>query len=470
MDTIILRFRDTEKDIDTINEHRNIIDSKGYTWWGWWKKSSESVDEEIFRALEEKISTGVINKIGLFDRTTNRFFCAQVSGIIYNIELKINSPQKEATPSYYNDIRLHCWFQLCNILTITEEDFIRRFSSIPTQGSTLFSLPQKTEIFNERRHIVNGNILHLSDIHFGVDFGFPLISSSSSGLNLIDAIKNYFQYKNKIKIGLIVVSGDLSSRGDMGILQGPAIEFLRSLCEVFQINNTQVIIVPGNHDIPLKDASFHDYNHENSFRLFLKEFYGETKEINGYEKFITEDGLKIDILRLNSARLRNKEESNFGYVGWDDYRYLIEENSNEPEAIKVAVLHHHLIPVPTEERLKPDYPYGSISVTLDAGKVIDGLHFYGFDIVLHGHQHLPGLNKISRGRVDAGKIDLENSLYMSGAGSAGAKVDRLSDQLRDNSFSILSLSQERINIESIQFNKEREPVTLFSTSIKIKEA
>jgi len=467
MNTIILRFRDTEKEIDTISEHINVVDAKGYVWWGWWKKSEEVINEEAFKTLKNKISKGEINTIGLFDRTTNRFFNAQITDLKYSTHLKIDSPSMDATPDYYNHIKLHGWFQLCSLQPISSDEFIKSYTSIPTSGKTLYVLPYEEKSDTVRILIKNANILHLSDIHFGDDFGFPLTSSMKSGSNLIDTIKKYFDFENKVEIGLVVVSGDITSRANMGVLQGPGSEFLKKLCGVIKINSNQVIIVPGNHDIPLRDANFHDYNHENSFKLFLKEFYGEPKEINGYEKFITKDGLKIDILRINSARLRNKAESNFGYVGWDDYRYLIEENKSDDDAIKIAVLHHHLIPVPNEEPIDSEYPYGSISVTLDAGKVIEGLHHYNFNIVLHGHQHIPGLNKISRGLFNGNSINLDKVLFMSGAGSSGAKVERLTGQLRDNSFSIIALTRDSLKIESVQYNNMREPIKLFDSEIKV---
>ena len=35
--TVILRFRDlvTENNV-TIDRHKDMIDKKGYVWWGWW--------------------------------------------------------------------------------------------------------------------------------------------------------------------------------------------------------------------------------------------------------------------------------------------------------------------------------------------------------------------------------------------------------------------------------------------------
>lgn len=469
MDTIILRFRDTESEFDTIAEHQKKIDLLGYTFWGWWKKSNELINKHIFDELKLKISNQSIRSIGIFDRTTNRFYNAQILDVVFNVDELIMSPEVGATPAYYNNSKFYAWFKLSNIQLISEQEFISKFSEVPTNANTLFILPYSEVEYNERILIDNANILHISDIHLGDDFGFPQTSSCNSGYRLIDIIKKYFDFENKIKIGLIVMSGDITSRANMGILQGPGCDFLKELCKTLNINHNQVIIVPGNHDIPYKDANFHDYNHENSYKLFLKDFYGEQKEINGYDKFITKDGLMIDILRINSARLRNKEESNFGYVGWDDYRYIIEKNKKNENAIRIAVLHHHLIPVPNEEPIDSIYPYGSISATLDAGKVIEGLHHYNFDIVLHGHQHLPGINKISRGVLKAGIVNLNKELFLLGAGSLGAKVERLTGQLRNNSFSILKLSNEKIKIESVQYNKNIDAENYFNCEFKIQE-
>ncbi|HML66721.1 MAG TPA: metallophosphoesterase [Dysgonomonas sp.] len=468
MDTIILRFRDTDRQFDTIKEHQDIIDSIGFTWWGWWKKSSEDSNEEAFKDLKEKIIKGEITQIGLFDRTENRFYIAQILDVLYDLENKIGTPDNNSTPIYYNEIKLHSWFKLCNIKSIDKKLFVERFTEIPTKSETFYALPYSEDVVSERILIKNSNILHLSDIHFGDDFGFPH-TSSIKGKNLLDKLNEYFKFINKIEVGLLVISGDITSRANIGILQGPATEFLNNLCKMLKLEKDHVIIVPGNHDIPIKDANFYNYNHENAYKIFLNNFYGKEKEITGYEKYITPDGNKIDILRINSSRLRDKSEMNFGYVGWDDYRYLIEENTdNDKDTIRIAVLHHHLIPVPSEEPLDPEYPYGSISLTLDAGKVIEGLQYYNFDFVLHGHQHLPGLCKISRGQINNNKINIKKSLFILGAGSAGAKVARLTENLRDNSFSILFLDKEKLAIESVQYNTIREPNLLFESEIKIE--
>ena len=54
--TAILRFRDliTENNVTTAR-HKNMIDKKGYAWWGWWNKENEKLLFEEFYMLKGKI-------------------------------------------------------------------------------------------------------------------------------------------------------------------------------------------------------------------------------------------------------------------------------------------------------------------------------------------------------------------------------------------------------------------------------
>src|SRR5690606_16387934 len=290
---------------------------------------------------------------------------------------------------------------------------------------------------------------------------FPF-KNAPNNQTLIDRLSNYLNHKKRIKIGLVIVTGDITSRGDSNHLFGNGKKFLNDLCKALNLKTDHIILVPGNHDIPLKDANFQDYTHEDAYLSFLESFYGRKKELNGIEKVITKEDVVIDILRMNSVRLRTKEEMNFGYVGWDDYQQLINKFiDKKSNSIKIALMHHHLISVPIEEPIEVNYEYGSVSVTLDAGKIVEGLAENGFHLVLHGHQHIPSINKVSRGVLNNNDVVFTPDLYMASAGSAGAKMERLSGHLRDNSFSILRLDDKEIEIEAYQFNPSKEPVSFF---------
>lgn len=54
--TVILRFRDlvTENNV-TIDRHKDMIDKKGYVWWGWWNKGNEKLPFEEFCVLKVKL-------------------------------------------------------------------------------------------------------------------------------------------------------------------------------------------------------------------------------------------------------------------------------------------------------------------------------------------------------------------------------------------------------------------------------
>ncbi len=408
-------------------------------------------------------------RIGLFDRTNDRYYFAKAIDIAYKISSRTLSPNKNNTPNYYNHEKVECWFKLKFIEKINLNLFLEFFKIIPTEDNTFYSIPYSpTDKSDKRITIKNSNILHLSDIHLGADFGFPKVTEPNNK-ELLEIIKNYFEFKYEKEIGLIVITGDLISRATSHLLFDTCMHFLHQLCELFGLNKEEIVIVPGNHDIPIENHNFFTYSHESAYKAFLEKFYCSDKEIYGIEKYMTKDGLKIDILRINSSRLRSEHDMNFGYVGWVDYKRLIEKEIDfSDESIKIAVLHHHLVSVPHEESLDNDYKYGSISVAIDSGRIIEGLLKYDFNLVLHGHQHIPGCNKIHRGIKNDLSLNLDKGLCLVGAGSAGsagAKNDRLSDHLRDNSFSIIELSNSCFNIHSLQYNPAKEPETFFKSTI-----
>src|SRR5262249_48072374 len=154
---------------------------------------------------------------------------------------------------------------------------------------------------------------------------------------------------------------------------------------------------PGNHDIALKKFRPQDYSHETPFHLFTKEFYGRTMLYPQLRRFTLPSGRALEFLGVNSVRLRHESEKQFGYVQWPLYEDVLRESPRDPDALRIAALHHHLVPALREESIDPGYPDAAVSVTLDAGAVIEGLQTYDFSLVLHGHQHVPAATRITRG-------------------------------------------------------------------------
>ena len=174
IDALILRFRESTAD-GTIEAHSRMLSEAGHVWWGWWRK--DSVSDQL-RALGEVRAqaqkSGMI--LGLFDRSKRTFFKAIASDCAFSTG-PIASPEPRTTPSYYSAEKVPAWFKFTHIEALDAEDgFIKLFNRPPTGEETFFLVihgaPPTTKQ-PETIGLQSSIILHLSDIHFGADYGFP---------------------------------------------------------------------------------------------------------------------------------------------------------------------------------------------------------------------------------------------------------------------------------------------------------
>jgi predicted MPP superfamily phosphohydrolase len=462
-DTCVLRFRDIAED-DTIRKHRELISTSGSVWWGWWKKVSEPDRWQEIEELRDKARKETLT-VGLFDYSTGSFFIAKLVDCIASKGEPVSSPDARYTPQYYRDKKFPGWFQFAGIEEISAAAFEERFGPPPSGDATFFPIwrerSKATRKASDLIRASRSSILHLSDIHFGADFGFPK-QSGPGRAPLLEIIKR--DLRDDLP-GLIVVSGDITSRADANVLHDQGLRFLRSLSEALQVPKECFVIVPGNHDIALQDYTPTDYSHEAAFNLFTKEFFGREMKCPELRRFGLPNGRTVELLAINSVRLRHKAERQFGYVQWPLYDDALRLTERNPDDLRVAVLHHHLVPAPREESLDPNYPEAAISVTLDAGSVVTGLQSNGFKLALHGHQHVPAITRIDRGSATSGKIELSENggMVILAAGSAGAT--RLSDEMRDNSYNIIRVLEKGYSIEARRFNPGKAPESLFRASV-----
>jgi 3',5'-cyclic AMP phosphodiesterase CpdA len=450
-DSILLRFRDL--DTNSILEHHFFITRLGYVWWGWWKKLDEPDRVSELNYLQYLLLKGPI-EIGLFDASAEgKFFSARLVQCVFNPGVPMLSPEAVATPVYYNTKAVAAWFKLTSLHPIAkgEESFERLFSASPTGENTLFpvlfrpstgpsKLIGKSDFAESPIQVAGDMILHLSDIHFG-EYAFPF--RESLGQFPLEDILIADLNKSKSRIGVLIVSGDLTTKADANLLFDNASTFLRTLTDKLHLPRENVIIIPGNHDIPLRKADFTNYSHESAFKSFLKDFYEKNTEIIQLRRYQFPNGKKLEILTMNSVRLRSPEQMQYGYVQWKLYDSLLSSVSKvDDETIRLAVLHHHLTPSVRVETIDADYPAAAVSLTRDAGEIIEGLQAYGFRVVLHGHQHVPSVTKIARGRLqdDSSTLaGLDEPLYVIGAGSAG--TSRLFPEMRYNTYSLISFDR-----------------------------
>lgn len=225
MDTIILRFRDANRD-GTIEKHRGIIDEAGYVWWGWWKRESEPERHHELQHVREMARRQIL-QIGLFDNSIAQFYLARATDCVSAGE-PIFSPEPRKTPSYYSNEKLSAWFKLAAIDPISEARFVESFGELPTDEHTLFPISRDGVLARAApvsTRLNTSTVLHLSDIHFGVDYAFPTVAVPGERplLNIIeDDLRD-------TPPGLIIVSGDITSRADANVLQDEGLDAVNAL-------------------------------------------------------------------------------------------------------------------------------------------------------------------------------------------------------------------------------------------------
>jgi 3',5'-cyclic AMP phosphodiesterase CpdA/tetratricopeptide (TPR) repeat protein len=290
--------------------------------------------------------------------------------------------------------------------------------------------------------------IHLSDIHFGTvtkDGKTVPMHRFYDGENSQQLVKHleeefvrsgsHFSFPGE-RIQLIV-SGDLVYTGSENEYRD-ALKFLVDTVEALKIHRRHVHIVPGNHDI-----SWNLAKHDTSYRFdpyvaLLLNFYGPelvrekyplipwpvsfTKRPAAHELISVSHypDSKLLIIGLNSC-IYESEQHHYGFVGVRQLRHvrqLIASVRPSPGTLRVAVLHHHLLPFPESltERAGEEL-WIDVSTIRDAGLVEQSLERLGFDLVLHGHKHKPLLRETLVQDPDPSKDQLRR-LIVAGAGTA----------------------------------------------------
>jgi len=474
---IILRFSDYE--VATIPAHQEIIRTGKPVWWGWWKKKHEPMQSEALAEIAKRCPL----QIGLVNRMAQEFYSARCTKVIFNADGSGRpSPDPQCTPSYYRDSLHPAWFEFSSIETLLRESFVREFGEISGSDLTFFVV-EKTGfgitvlqgVSVPELSIVDTNgdsILHISDLHFGADHGFPIEQREEPirELTLASIINERIRSIPDCRIGVVVVSGDIITNGDAnGYVH--ANTFFESLLKLLGLGVEHAVIVPGNHDIWLRDNEYptRNYHHEEPFRQFLRSFYGpHVSDIARLYGFRTPGDWTLSFVGLNSAHPSTKETKEYGYVGSDRYRPLLAHiaKSNAVKSLielahekrlNFAVLHHHLLPAGLVCKPEASRP---VSLTLDAGQLVADLQASGIHFALHGHQHIPFVGSTARARPAQNTwTGYEQPLFVIGSGSSGVRVERLWDEMRNNSFGIYTPQQNGLHVRMEEFNRSLRPRT-----------
>ncbi len=238
-------------------------------------------------------------------------------------------------------------------------------------------------------------LMHLSDLHLGGDIVLRALWRRRAWWGQADEAVTQGLKKaiRELQPDYIVISGDFVNKAKDSTFSGAA-DFLRKLFldSGFDLKE-RLLVIPGNHDV-----SFYPRKHPDDperlhrYKEFLRVLYGESDLESRKQRFTHIDTRKKAIFLCLDSTLKNLPPGAEGEIG-SSQRAWIERKMKQYEQqlggafkhyVKVAVVHHHVVPITgtgiSSERFMQ---------LLDSADVLTLLQKYAFNIVLHGHKHVP---------------------------------------------------------------------------------
>jgi 3',5'-cyclic AMP phosphodiesterase CpdA len=220
-------------------------------------------------------------------------------------------------------------------------------------------------------------IAHLSDLHFGAHD--PAIVEA-----LIATLA-------ELAPDVVVISGDLTQRARRAQFRA-ADAFLRRI----EANGCPVVLVPGNHDIPLYDVA----------RRFLWPLRRWRRYVaTGRRECFFDD--RIAIVGLNTARSLTFKD---GRLSIGQINGLAQNFAGaSAEAIRILITHHPLVPLRGRAHERPDSQVGR------AGLALSAIRTANVRVLLAGHMHHAG---IEHGPPDVAQPSADPRILVIQAGTA----------------------------------------------------
>ncbi len=259
-------------------------------------------------------------------------------------------------------------------------------------------------------------LIHLSDLHFGR--ADPAIVQP-----LIDFIRN-------TKPDLVAVSGDLTQRARTK-------QFLeaRKLLDAIPFPK---IVVPGNHDVPLRNLFARLFRKLDRFRRCISD---------DLEPFYADD--EIAVAGVNTARALTGKN---GRINRQQLAKLRARFASTPAQIKIAVTHHPF-----------DLPPGVVGdrVVLRAESAMKTLAQIPVDMLLAGHFHVAGTTRTTTRY----KINNFSALIVA-SGTAISTRERG----QPNSLNVIEIDAPKITITQYHWQWGRCEFAPFSTERFVRSA
>jgi 3',5'-cyclic AMP phosphodiesterase CpdA len=230
-----------------------------------------------------------------------------------------------------------------------------------------------------------------------------------------------FIKKHPITYDYLFILGDITDSGKPEEIDF-ASKLIVNLSEILNIPLRKVIFIPGNHDVDwsiLEDQDrtgvkwsqrYLSFLHDKfCFKDIVRNGVGNILEEPYFSIFSYDD---IFIVGYNSAHHDDPHRDHFGLITQkhlDEISKAIEAATVPEDKLKIFLLHHH--PFSYDEPVPDDYDRS----LLQNSEQLESLLFANnFDMIIHGHKHLPRFKTIS--------IDNEKPIASLCAGSFAKKM------------------------------------------------
>lgn len=254
------------------------------------------------------------------------------------------------------------------------------------------------------------SILHISDLHFGP----PYVPEIGEAL---------LRIAPQLEPDLLVASGDFTQRA-----KEP--QFAEAQAFLARLPQKPLVVVPGNHDIPLYRVRERIFRPYELYRKYISKELESTLAIDGavIVALNTTDPLRV----ITNGRVR-REQLNF-------VRKVF--SAAPQDAIRIVVAHHHFAPA-------PDYDNRD-DVMARGREALDTFTELGVDLIMGGHLHRAYIgNSLD---VYPSK-DRTNGIIIVQSGTTTSQRGRAREREK-NSFNLVKITGELVRITHYMYFHE----------------
>lgn len=325
-----------------------------------------------------------------------------------------------------------------------------READAPLPRGRAYSGPHDTEpSFPPQYFLTEGRrLLWLSDLHFAEGshrdrHGFAYQADETPyAPNLHQQLEWVLsEHEALVDVEGVIISGDITWKAHRDEFAA-ARTFIREL--IAKTGKTdrpeRVALCPGNHDLRFSDTPWDKGSPiaatsaaaRREFETFYQRLFATkpNQYLSMGRRFLLGGAVPVEIVCLNSSLLQQDPGAfqGHGFIGQPQLRHAAAEagwgvrgaDVREPRAVRIVVVHHHLLPV--IDQLRPERQ-GHYSTPLDAEALARWLVQHRVDLVLHGHMHQPFCVEVHRGESLTTPRDEWHTFTVCGLGSSGVASD-----------------------------------------------